>query len=86
VSALIESAAEAERQANQLREDLTATLDQLRGNLKPSRLAKEALATTRSHTPDWLADTLTFVKSPSGLALVAAATAAVTVTLRRGRR
>ena len=86
MSAGIGSAAEAEHQANQLREDLTATLDQLRDNLTPSRLAREALATTRSHTPDWLAGSLTFVKSPSGLALLMAATAAVTVTMRRGRR
>ena len=83
----ITSAAEAERRANKLRGDLAGTIEQLKDNLRPAQLASEALATTRAHTPDWLAHSLAFVRSPSGLALVCAATAAVasTVMTRRPR-
>ena len=82
------SAAAAERQADKLRGELAGTIEQLKDNLRPSQLAGEALATTRAHTPDWLVNSLAFVRSPSGLALVCAASAAVasTVATRRPRR
>ena len=88
MSDAINSAAEAERRADKLRGDLAGTIEQLKDNLRPAQLASEALATTRAHTPDWLAQSLAFVRSPSGLALVCAATAAVasTVLTRRPRR
>ena len=88
MSDAINSAVEAERRADKLRGDLAGTIEQLKDNLRPAQLAGEALATTRAHTPDWLAHSLAFVRSPSGLALVCAATAAVasTVMTRRPRR
>ena len=82
------SAAAAERQADRLRGELAGTIEQLKDNLRPAQLAGEALATTRAHTPDWVVNSLAFVRSPSGLALVCAASAAVasTVANRRPRR
>ena len=73
----ITSAAAAERRADQLRGELAGTIEQLKDNLRPARLAGEALATTRAHTPDWLVESLAVVRSPSGLALVFGAPAAV---------
>ncbi len=84
----VTSAAAAERRADELRGELAGTIEQLKDNLRPFQLAGEAFATTRAHTPDWLAQSIAFVRSPSGLALVFAATAAVasTVATRRPRR
>ena len=81
MSDAITSAADAERRADKLRGDLAGTIERLKDNLRPAQLAGEALASTRAHTPDWLAHTIAFVRSPSGLALVCAATAAVASTL-----
>ena len=82
------SAAQAERQAEQLRQQLAGTIEQLRDNLRPRRLAREALDTTRTHTPDWLLRAVDFVQSPMGIALIgtAAASVATTVYSRRQRR
>ena len=62
----LQSAADAEKQADALRAALGETLDQLKDNLHPKHLANEAMATTRAHTPDWLANALGFLASPSG--------------------
>ncbi len=84
----VTTAAQAERRADKLRGDLAGTIEQLRDNLKPSHLATEALASTRAHTPEWIVTSLAFARSPSGLALICAATAAVASTMatRRPRR
>lgn len=83
------SAAEAEREAEKIRQDLGATIDQLKTNLRPSSLAHEAYQTTRAHTPDWLVRYWAFAQSPAGLALIGAAMASAAgaaVARRRLRR
>lgn len=67
------TAAEAEREAEKIREDLAETLEQLKGNLRPAQLAHEAWETTRAHTPEWLVRYWNFARSPAGLALIGAA-------------
>ena len=64
------SASQAERQAEQLRQDLAATLDLIADNLAPSRLASEAMAAARDNTPDWLKRYWAFAQSPTGLAII----------------
>ena len=83
------SAAEAERQAEKIRNDLGATIEQLKNNLRPTSLAQEAYLTTRARTPDWLARYWAFAQSPAGLALIGAAMASAAgaaVARRRLRR
>ena len=80
------SAADAERQAEKLRQELGTTIDQLKDNLRPSSLAHEAYQTTRAHTPDWLVQYWQFAQSPAGLALIGAASASVVGTLVARRR
>ena len=85
-----QSAAEAEKQADALRAALGETLDQLKTNLKPSSLAREAIVTTRAHTPKWLPRYWRVAQSPIGLAVIGAATASragalVAQRRRRGR-
>ena len=81
----ISSAAEAEHHAARVRQDLTATLDQLKDNLTPSRLAHEALAAGRKRTPEWLLRSWDFAASPAGLGLIGAAAASIGVTLVKNR-
>ena len=82
------TAAEAENHAETARQELTATLDRLKGNLTPSRLAGEALAATRARTPAWLLRYWEFAASPAGLGLVGATAASISLTVirRRNRR
>lgn len=86
MSKSLSSAAEAEREADRLRQDLTGTLDQLADNLAPKRLAAEAAAAARARTPDWLVDYWNLARSPVGLGLVGAAAASVAVGLLTRRR
>lgn len=86
MSATYSSAAEAERHADKAREDLAQTLEKLKGNLTPRRLAGEAVMATRARTPDWLARALDTARSPAGLGLIGATAASVVVTLLRQRR
>lgn len=80
------SAAEAEQHANKAREDLARTLDRLKGNLTPRRLAGEAVMATRARTPAWASRALETARSPAGLGLIGATAASVVVTLLRQRR
>ena len=82
----VSTAAEAEHQAEAARQELTGTLDQLRDNLRPSRLAGEALAATRARTPDWLLRYWAFASSPAGLGLVGAAAASISLTVLKRRQ
>ena len=83
----ITTAAEAEVHAERARHELTATLDQLKDNLTPSRLAGEAAAATRARTPDWLLSYWDFAASPAGLSLIGATAASVSLTfLKRQKR
>lgn len=95
------SAAEAERHADEARENLAKTLGQLKENLtprrlayeamaEPRRLANEAVAATRERTPDWVGRFWASARSPAGLGLVGATAASIAVTViqkqrRRGR-
>lgn len=79
------TAAEAERHAETVREELSSTLDQLKDNLAPSHLANEALAATKARTPDWLLNYWSFASSPAGLGLIGATAASITLTVVRGR-
>lgn len=69
----LQSASEAERQAERLKRDLAVTLDRIVDNLAPANLASEAMAAAQEHTPDWLRRYWTFAKSPAGLAVVGGA-------------
>lgn len=83
------SAAQAEGQADMIREELAVTLDQLKENLRPKQLANEALATTRAHTPEWLPRYWAMAQSPVGMAVISAAAlslAGALVTRRRRSR
>jgi len=82
----VSTAAEAERHAEHVRQELTATLDQLRKNLRPSQLASEALAATRARTPDWLVHYWSIAGSPAGLGLIGATAASVGLGLLERRR
>lgn len=79
------TAAEAETHADKIREDLGATLDQLKENLTPTHLANEALAATKARTPDWLLNYWSFASSPAGLGLIGATAASISVTVMKGR-
>ena len=95
------SAAEAERHADEARENLAKTLGQLKENLtpqrlaheamaKPRRLAADAVAATRERTPDWVGRFWASARSPAGLGLIGATAASIAVTAvqkqRRRRR
>lgn len=91
------SAAEAERHADEAREQLAQTLGQLKENLTPRRLAGEALAAprrmateavaaTRERTPDWLGRFLQTARSPAGLSLIGATAASIAVTVIQRQR
>ena len=86
MSKSISSAAEAERHAEKARQDLTATLDQLKQNLKPRQLAGEAMAATRARTPDWLLRYWDLAGSPAGLGLIGATAASITLAVLEQRR
>ena len=81
----ISTAAEAETHAEQVRQELSATLDQLKDNLTPAHLAGEAFAATKARTPDWLLNYWAFASSPAGLGLIGATAASITVTGVRNR-
>ncbi len=91
------SAAEAERRADEARENLAKTLGQLKENLTPRRLAGEALAgprrfagdavaATRERTPDWVGRFWETARSPAGLTLLGATAASIAVTVIQERR
>ena len=91
------SAADAERHADQARENLARTLGQLKGNLtprrlaseamaKPRRLASDAIAVTREHTPDWVGRFWASARSPAGLGLIGATAASIAVTIIQQQR
>lgn len=91
------SASEAERHANEARENLAKTLGQLKENLSPRRLASEAMAkprrlageamnATRGHTPDWVGRFWATARTPAGLGLIGAAAASIAVTMIQQRR
>ena len=82
----VSTAAEAEKQADEARRQLTATLDQLKDNLTPSHLAGEALAATRARTPEWLLRYWEFASSPAGLGLIGATAASISVTALKRRQ
>lgn len=71
----LSSASDAERQVERLRKELAGTLDQIVGNLAPSRLASEAAAAARDNAPDWLKRYWAFAQSPLGLAIIGGAAA-----------
>ena len=91
------SAADAERHADEARENLAKTLGQLKENLtprrlaheamaEPRRLANEAVAATRERTPDWVGRFWTSARSPAGLGLIGATAASIAVTVFQRRR
>ena len=80
------SVSEAEQQAETARRELGATLDQLRDALTPRQLAGEAVAATKARTPPWLLDYWRFAASPSGIGLISAAAASVSLTVLKQRR
>ena len=80
------SAAEAERHADEARENLAKTLGQLKENLTPRRLAGEAMAATREHTPDWVGRFWDSARSPAGLGLIGATAASIAVTVIQQQR
>lgn len=91
------SAAEAERHADEARENLARTLGQLKENLTPRRLAQEAMArprrlagealtATRERTPDWLGRFWSSARSPAGLGLIGATAASIAVTVLQQQR
>lgn len=80
------SPAEAERHADEAREDLARTIAQIKDNLTPRRLAGEAMAATRAHTPDWIGRFWETARSPAGLALIGVTAASVAVTMVQNRR
>jgi hypothetical protein len=82
----ISSAADAEKQADAARKDLADTLERLRENLTPSKLAGEALAATRARTPDWILRYWDFAASPTGLGLIGATAASISLTVLRRRQ
>ena len=86
MSSPISTAAEAEKHADKAREELTATLDLLKSNLKPSRLAGEAVAATRARSPDWLVRYWDFAASPAGLGLIGATAASISLTMLKRRQ
>ncbi len=79
------SAAEAERHADKARADLAKTLDRLKGNLTPRRLAGEAVGAARARTPDWAVQAWTTACSPAGLSLIGLTAVGVVVALIRQR-
>ncbi len=81
----ITTASQAERHAEKARQQLTSTLEQLKGNLKPSALAGEALAATRARTPEWLLRYWAFAASPAGLGLIGATAASISLTMVKRR-
>ena len=81
----ITTASQAERHADQARRELAATLEQLKGNLKPKALAGEALAATRARTPGWLLRYWAFAASPAGLGLIDATAASISLTMVKRR-
>lgn len=91
------SAADAERHANEARENLSQTLGELKENLtprrlageamaKPRRIANDAVAATREHTPDWVGRMWETARSPAGLSLLGATAASIVVTVVQQRR
>ena len=80
------SVSEAEQQAEAARKELSATLDQLRDALTPRQLASEAVAATRARTPSWLLGYWHFAASPSGLGLISAAAASISLTVMKQKK
>ena len=91
------SAADAERHADEARENLARTLGQLKENLtprrlasealaKPRRIASDALAATRERTPDWVGRFWESARSPAGLGLIGATAASIAVTVVQQQR
>ena len=80
------SVSEAEKQAETARNELSATLDRLRDALTPRQLAGEAVAATRARTPPWLLSYWQFAASPSGIGLISAAAASISLTVLRQRK
>ena len=91
------SAADAERHADEARENLTRTLGQLKENLTPRRLAGEAMATprrlaseavaaTRERAPDLVGRFWNSARSPAGLGLIGATAASIAVTVFQKKR
>ena len=91
------STAEAERHADEARENLAKTLGQLKENLTPRRLAGEAMAkprrmvgeavaATRENTPDWIGRFWASARSPAGLGLIGATAASIAVTVFQQQR
>ena len=77
----IATAAAAEHEADRIRNDLALTIEQLKTNLTPSSLAGEAIAATRARTPAWLGEYWALARSPTGLAIMGAASTALAVSL-----
>ncbi len=77
---------EAERNAEAARNELSATLDMLRDALTPRQLAGEAVAATRARTPNWLLDYYGFAISPSGIGLISAAAASISLTVLKRKK
>ncbi len=78
--------AEAERHADMAREDLARTIDLLKDNLTPRRLAGEAMAATRANTPDWVGRFWATASSPAGLSLIGVTAASIAVTMVQNAR
>ena len=74
------------RGADRARDDLAETLDLLKDNLVPRRLAGEAAAATRAHSPDWLVRFWDTARSPAGLGLIGATAASIALGVSRKRR
>ncbi len=86
MSKTVSTAAEAEKHAEKARAELSATLEQLKDNLTPKRLAGEAAAATRARTPTWLLSYWDFAGSPAGLGLIGATAASISLTVLKRRR
>lgn len=80
------SAAAAEKKADDLRAALGETIGQLKSNLKPTRLGREAMVSTREHVPDWLVRYWDVARGPIGLTLIGLASGGLAGRLVAHRR